>query len=101
MRRTGEIGARVDTTQRARVAMDSMTRQLRSQVCVPRDRSGDDRERSIFAGTPTSVTFFSRPRDESITPAPTPRPPTLRSVARAAASSWRRPPGRAPSSRPR
>ena len=39
IRRTGEITARVDGVQRGRVAMDLMTRQLRSQVCLgPRRR---------------------------------------------------------------
>jgi prepilin-type N-terminal cleavage/methylation domain-containing protein len=35
MRRSGEISGRVDADQRGRVAMDAITRQLRSQVCQP------------------------------------------------------------------
>ena len=34
MRQTKEISDRVDGVQRGRVAMDLMTRQLRSQVCL-------------------------------------------------------------------
>ena len=34
MKRSGDIGARVETTQRGRTAMDLITRQLRSQVCA-------------------------------------------------------------------
>jgi prepilin-type N-terminal cleavage/methylation domain-containing protein len=33
MRRAGEVAGRVDADQRGRVAMDTITRQLRSQVC--------------------------------------------------------------------
>ena len=33
MRRSGEIAGRVDADQRGRLAMDAITRQLRSQVC--------------------------------------------------------------------
>jgi prepilin-type N-terminal cleavage/methylation domain-containing protein len=35
LRRTGETTGRVDATQRGRIAMDTVTRQLRSQVCLP------------------------------------------------------------------
>jgi type II secretory pathway component PulJ len=35
MRRSGEIGGRVSANQSGRVAMDLITRQLRSQVCLP------------------------------------------------------------------
>ena len=34
MGRSGEVAARVDAVQRGRSAMDEMTRQLRSQVCL-------------------------------------------------------------------
>jgi prepilin-type N-terminal cleavage/methylation domain-containing protein len=34
MKRTGAVDARVDATQRGRMTMDLITRQLRSQVCV-------------------------------------------------------------------
>ena len=35
MRRSGEISARVEAVQSGRTAMDIMTRELRSQVCLP------------------------------------------------------------------
>lgn len=34
MKRTGEVDQRVDASQRGRLAMDTITRELRSQVCV-------------------------------------------------------------------
>jgi prepilin-type N-terminal cleavage/methylation domain-containing protein len=34
MKRTGEVDQRVDATQRGRAVMDTITRQLRSQVCL-------------------------------------------------------------------
>lgn len=37
LRRAGEIGQRVDTTQRGRQLMDAITRDLRSQVCMDQD----------------------------------------------------------------
>jgi prepilin-type N-terminal cleavage/methylation domain-containing protein len=53
IRRSGEIDARVDTVGRGRVAMDLVTRQLRSQICL-----GSAPSRSITEATPTSVTFY-------------------------------------------
>jgi prepilin-type N-terminal cleavage/methylation domain-containing protein len=50
MRQTGEISDRVDGVQRGRVAMDLMTRQLRSQVCLGASAPA---ARSVVAGTPT------------------------------------------------
>jgi prepilin-type N-terminal cleavage/methylation domain-containing protein len=35
MKRTGETSGRIDATQRGRVAMETITRELRSQVCLP------------------------------------------------------------------
>jgi type II secretory pathway pseudopilin PulG len=82
MNRTGEVTARVNTTQRARTTMDTMTRLLRSQVCVLR---GDDatmtKSRSIYSATPTSIAFFAdltdptaAPTASTVTPTPTPTP---------------------------
>jgi prepilin-type N-terminal cleavage/methylation domain-containing protein len=34
MKKSGEVAARVDASQRGRLAMDAITRQLRSQVCI-------------------------------------------------------------------
>ncbi len=48
MKRSGEVGARVETTATARTAMDQITRQLRSQVCAKRS-DGRPTARSIDA----------------------------------------------------
>ncbi|MGH3370640.1 MAG: PilW family protein [Nocardioidaceae bacterium] len=53
MKRTGEVERRVDATQRARLAMDTMTRQLRSQVCL------SSTVPPIEDGTPNEVTFYT------------------------------------------
>jgi len=45
IRRTGETQARVEATQRGRQAPDVITRELRSQVCLPSE---------VLAGTPTA-----------------------------------------------
>jgi Tfp pilus assembly protein PilW len=52
MRSTSETVARVDATQRARIAMDEMTRSLRSQVCRPAILG------AVESGTPTTVTYY-------------------------------------------
>jgi prepilin-type N-terminal cleavage/methylation domain-containing protein len=82
MRRTGEITSRVETTQRARGAMDDMTRELRSQVCVLRsDPTLLTTARSVYAATPTSVTFFADLADESVKTATPVQPiPALRTL---------------------
>ncbi len=57
MKRSADIGNRVDTTQRARTAMDQITRQLRSQVCTQR---GDGSQmRTIDAASPTSISVYT------------------------------------------
>ena len=76
IRRTGEISQRVDGVQRGRVAMDLMTRQLRSQVCLGPNAPSS---RSIVAGTATSVTFYVEMGDPSTagsaaSPSATPAP---------------------------
>jgi prepilin-type N-terminal cleavage/methylation domain-containing protein len=65
MRLTGEVQANVDTTQRGRRAMDDMTRELRSQVCVTRTDVTMTDARAIYEATKTSVTFFADLSDES------------------------------------
>jgi prepilin-type N-terminal cleavage/methylation domain-containing protein len=57
MKRSGEVGARVETTATARTAMDQITRQLRSQVCAKRKTMGT--ARSIDAANPGSFTVFT------------------------------------------
>lgn len=59
MRRAGETAARVDTNQRARAAMDTITRQLRSEVCL------DKTTPPIVSGTDTSVGFYADFTDQS------------------------------------
>ncbi len=81
MNRTGEITSRVDTTQRGRAAMDFITRELRSQVCVQATAPAMTDDRSIYAATPTSVTFFSDLSDESFRTGNTVKAPELRSIA--------------------
>jgi prepilin-type N-terminal cleavage/methylation domain-containing protein len=76
LRRTGEITARADGVQRGRVAMDLMTRQLRSQVCLG---ASAPVSRSIVAGSASSVTFYAELGDPSTlgagaSPSATPRP---------------------------
>jgi len=80
MRRAGDISARVDSTQRGRSAMDFITRQLRSQVCVQATAPAMADDRAFYAITPTSVTFFSDLSDESIKTGNTLRNPELRSA---------------------
>jgi hypothetical protein len=62
IRRTSEISSRVDGVQRGRVAMDLMTRQLRSQVCLGPSAPAS---RSVIAGSATSVTFYAELGDPS------------------------------------
>jgi prepilin-type N-terminal cleavage/methylation domain-containing protein len=83
MKRYGETAARVDTTERSRIAMDQITRELRSQVCVTRsDGTAMTSARSIYSATPTSITFFADTADESWTAATTSMPvPTLRTLS--------------------
>jgi prepilin-type N-terminal cleavage/methylation domain-containing protein len=58
MQRTGETQARVDATQRARQALDVMTRQLRSQVCL-------GTAPAVADASPNSVTFYTDMSDGS------------------------------------
>jgi type II secretory pathway pseudopilin PulG len=83
MRRTGEVTARVETTQRGRGAMDEITRQLRSQVCVLRaDPVLLSTARSVYAATASSVVFFADTGDESYTATNSTMPiPTLRTLS--------------------
>ena len=80
MARSGEVSARVDSTQRARAAMDFITRQLRSQVCVLSTSPATVDARAVVAATPTSVTFFGDLSDESHRTGNTLKSPELRSI---------------------
>jgi type II secretory pathway component PulJ len=81
MARTGDITSRVDTTQRGRAAMDFVTRELRSQVCVQAPALAMTDDRSIYAATPTSITFFADFSDESFRTGSTVTAPELRSIS--------------------
>ncbi|WP_157592292.1 PilW family protein [Solirubrobacter soli] len=83
MKRSGETSSRVETTQRARQAMDNITRDLRSQVCVLRtDGTAMTTARSVYAAGPNSITFFGDTADESWRTGVTAMPiPTLRTIA--------------------
>jgi prepilin-type N-terminal cleavage/methylation domain-containing protein len=80
MRRSGEISARIDAVQRGRSAMDTITRQLRSQVCLRNAAvvGPAGNPRSIEAATKNSVTFYADMRDVSVrADAPAPPPGTI------------------------
>jgi Tfp pilus assembly protein PilV len=55
MKRTSDTQLRVEATQRGRQALDVMTRQLRSQVCLPNAITAP----AVVSATPTSVTFYT------------------------------------------
>jgi prepilin-type N-terminal cleavage/methylation domain-containing protein len=59
MKRSGDVAARVETTQRARGAMDTITRELRSEVCLNPSTA------PITAATPTSLTFYADFTDQA------------------------------------
>ncbi|HEX6024354.1 MAG TPA: prepilin-type N-terminal cleavage/methylation domain-containing protein [Solirubrobacter sp.] len=74
MRKSGEASARVDAVQRGRSAMDLVTRQLRSQVCLQNTSVvGMVKPRSIESATANEVVFYADTRDTSVN-APTPPP---------------------------
>jgi len=54
MKRANETEQRVEATQRGRIAMDLITRQLRSEVCL--DANGTS---PILDGSATQVTFYA------------------------------------------
>ena len=57
-----EVSDRVNTTQRGRIAMEEITEQLRSQVCLPEDVSDttlDDSKTALISGNANEVTFYS------------------------------------------
>lgn len=53
MRRAGDVAGRVEASQKGRAAMDFMTRQLRSQVCL------SSTVPPMVSATPDSVTFYT------------------------------------------
>ena len=69
MRRSADIQGRVDATQRGRIAMDTITRQLRSEVCQP---SGTPPivQRAGYVTDDNNVSFFVDLTDGSDTTKP-------------------------------
>lgn len=61
---TGSVRDRVDATQRGRLAMDTITRQLRSQVCL------DSKTAAVTEATPDRVSFYVDLTDGSSATAP-------------------------------
>jgi prepilin-type N-terminal cleavage/methylation domain-containing protein len=59
MKRSGDVAARVDTSQRSRVAMDMITRQLRGQVCLSTTVG------PMVAADQNSLTFYVDFTDQS------------------------------------
>lgn len=53
MRQGGGVLQRTESAQRGRLALDAMTRQIRSQVCLNETTKG------LIAATPTSLTFYA------------------------------------------
>jgi type II secretory pathway pseudopilin PulG len=65
MRKTGETQDRVEALQGGRLAMDTMTRELRSRVCLPQTGTADAIQISIASASPDSVSFYTDMRDTS------------------------------------
>ena len=84
MRRTAETQGRVEASQRGRAAMDAMTRQLRSQVClsstIPPMAAGDPNVASFYVDLSDGATGLP-PELHTITYDPTARTLTERDYA--------------------
>jgi type II secretory pathway pseudopilin PulG len=72
MRKTGETQDRVEALQGGRLAMDTMTRELRSRVCLPQTGTADAIQISIASASPDAVSFYTDMRDTSSGGAVTP-----------------------------
>jgi prepilin-type N-terminal cleavage/methylation domain-containing protein len=69
MKRAAETEQRVEATQRGRIALETMTRQLRSQVCLT--KGGAVLSTPIVDGTANQVTFYTDLSDAaSVAPYP-------------------------------
>lgn len=56
---TREVSDRVEAVQKGRLAMDTMTRQLRSQVCLPTTSVLNGMEAAVVSADGDAVTFYS------------------------------------------
>lgn len=65
MRGTQRISAGIDTVQIGRLAMENVTRQLRTQICLPTPTGPQP---ALFYGDATSITFYADLGDETLTP---------------------------------
>jgi prepilin-type N-terminal cleavage/methylation domain-containing protein len=65
MKGTQRIQAGVETVQRGRLAMENVTRELRSQICLP---TATGPLPAIDAADATTVTFYADLGDENLTP---------------------------------
>jgi prepilin-type N-terminal cleavage/methylation domain-containing protein len=74
MRRSGEVSARIEAVQSGRGAMDTNTRELRSQVCLPQTTNPADPRVSVIEATKSSITMFTEMRDTSVNAVSTPTP---------------------------
>jgi prepilin-type N-terminal cleavage/methylation domain-containing protein len=70
MKRSGDIALRVEASQKGRLAMDTMTREMRSQVCLSKN------DPPMYAATPDSATFYAEFTDQSLST----RPPERRTI---------------------
>jgi prepilin-type N-terminal cleavage/methylation domain-containing protein len=86
-----KVNKRVDATQRARVAMAMITRDLRSQVCIP----GDPPKPSLGAASDTSVDVYTDLGDGSAAKPPQRRTITFDPTARRLTESIYTPTGSA------
>jgi prepilin-type N-terminal cleavage/methylation domain-containing protein len=61
LKRVGEVDQRVDSTQRGRMLMDTMTRELRSQICMTTDVPPirETLEQTVGGSYRQSVAFYS------------------------------------------
>jgi type II secretory pathway pseudopilin PulG len=66
-----KVSKRVDATQRGRTALDRITRDLNSMVCLP----GDPAQDALIAGSPTSVDVYADLGDGTAS-----RPPQRRTI---------------------
>jgi len=65
MKGTQRVAAGVDTVQRGRQAMENVTRELRTQICLP-TLTGP--QPAILSGDGTTVSFYADLGDENLTP---------------------------------
>jgi type II secretory pathway pseudopilin PulG len=65
MRRTGETQDRIEALQGGRLALDTITRELRSRVCLPLTGGADPIQVSIASASPDAVAFYVDMRDTS------------------------------------